>query len=113
MPTRRFELAQLLVSGCAVVFGLIELAQAQPGYVPPPTPLPPPVLNPSNPGTVPQPSYRPITPTTPSTVPSVDVTPPAARSEQSSEMRTPKPQVNDLPFAASGTEIEKVWPFFL
>ena len=88
MPTRRFELAQLLVSGCAVVFGLIELAQAQPGYVPPPTPLPPPVLNPSNPGTVPQPSYRPITPTTPSTVPSVDATPPAARSEQSSEMRT-------------------------
>ena len=41
MPTRRLEripLAQLLVSGCAVVFGLIELAQAQPGYVPPPTP---------------------------------------------------------------------------
>src|SRR5215468_10737352 len=91
MPTRRVERivrAQLL---CAVVFtacGLIEHAQAQPGYVPPPTPLPPPVLNPSNPGTVPQPSYRPITPTTPSTVPSVDVTPPAARSEQSSEMRT-------------------------
>jgi len=88
MPTRRFELAQLLVSGCAVVFGLIELAQAQPGYVPRPTPLPPPVLNPSNPGTVPQPSYRPITPTTPSTVPSVDVTPPAVPSEQPSEMRT-------------------------
>jgi hypothetical protein len=58
MPTRRFEritLAQLLLSGCAIVFGacvLIEHAQAQ--YVPPPTPLPPPVLNPSNPGTVPQ-----------------------------------------------------------
>src|SRR6516165_12279234 len=86
MPTRRF--AQLLVAGCAVVFGLIELAHAQQGYVPPPTPPPPPVLNPSNPGTVPQPSYKPITPSTPSTVPSVDVTPPAARSEQSSEMRT-------------------------
>jgi hypothetical protein len=59
MPTRRFKriaLAQLLLSGCAVMFGvcvLIEHAQAQPGYVPPPTPLPPPVLNPSNPGTVP------------------------------------------------------------
>ena len=79
MPTRRFELAQLLVSGCAVVFGLIELAQAQPGYVPPPTPLPPPVFNPSNPGTVPQPSYRPITPSTPSTVPSVEVTSPTVR----------------------------------
>src|SRR3974390_1118049 len=80
MPTRRFEriaLARILVGGCAVVFGLIELAQAQPGYVPPPTPLPPPVLNPSNPGTVPQPSYRPITPSTPSTVPTSEVTPPA------------------------------------
>ena len=36
MPTRRFEripLALLLVGGCAVVFGLIEHAQAQPGYV--------------------------------------------------------------------------------
>src|SRR5215472_5359434 len=75
---RRFEritLALLLVGGCAVVFGLIEHAQAQPGYVPPPTPLPPPVFNPSNPGTVPQPSYRPITPSTPSTVPSTEVMP--------------------------------------
>src|SRR5215472_14692330 len=76
---RRFEritLALLLVGGCAVVFGLIEHAQAQPGYVPPPTPLPPPVFNPSNPGTVPQPSYRPLTPSTPSTVPSDEVTSP-------------------------------------
>jgi len=70
--TRRFEriaLAQLLVGGCAVVFGLIEHAQAQPGYVPPPTPLPPSVFNPSSPYTVPQPSYRPITPATPSITP--------------------------------------------
>src|SRR5262249_26837284 len=67
----RIALAQLLVCGCAVMFGLIEHAQAQPGYVPPPTPLPPPVLNPSSPYTVPQPSYRPITPTTPSTTPSI------------------------------------------
>ena len=80
MPTRRLEripLALLLVGGCAVVFGLIEHAQAQPGYVPPPTPLPPPVFNPSSPHTVPQPSYRPITPRTPSTVPSVELTPAA------------------------------------
>jgi hypothetical protein len=75
MPASRFEqiaLAQLLLSGCAVVFGacvLIEHAQAQPGYVPPPTPLPPPVFNPSNPSTVPQPPYRPITPTAPSAAP--------------------------------------------
>jgi hypothetical protein len=89
MPTRRFEriaLAQLLVGGCAVMFcacNLIEHAQAQPGYVPPPTPLPPPVLNPSNPGTVPQPSYRPLspstTPSTPSIVPEGEVTPPTVR----------------------------------
>jgi hypothetical protein len=108
MPTRRSEritLALLLMVGC-VVFGdcgLIEHAQAQPGYVPPPTPLPPPVFNPSNPGTVPQPSYRPITPTTPSTTPSIpstvpssEVTPPAneepasttAQSEQEATTRT-------------------------
>jgi hypothetical protein len=82
MPARRFEreaLAQLLVAGCAVVFGvcvLFEHAQAQPGYVPPPTPLPPPVFNPSNPGTVPQPPYTPITPTTPSAAPGYVVTSP-------------------------------------
>src|SRR5262252_1476349 len=85
MPTRRFEriaLVQMLAGGCAVVFGvcvLIEHAQAQPGYVVRPTPLPPPVFNPSNPGTVPQPSYRPLspstTPSTPSIVPSDEVTP--------------------------------------
>ena len=86
MPTRRFKriaLAQLLLSGCAVMFGvcaLIEHAQAQPGYVPPPTPLPPPVLNPSNPGTVPQPSYRPITPTIPSTTPSTPSTVPSSEA---------------------------------
>src|SRR5262249_73533 len=35
MPTRKFEriaLMQILVAGCAVVFGLIELAQAQEEY---------------------------------------------------------------------------------
>jgi hypothetical protein len=89
MPTRRFKriaLAQLLLSGCAVMFGvcvLIEHAQAQPGYVPPPTPLPPPVLNPSNPGTVPQAPYTPITPSTPSTTPSTPSTVP------SGEVRSP------------------------
>jgi hypothetical protein len=96
MPTRRFErriaLAQILVGGCALAFSacvLIEHAQAQPGYVPPPTP-PPPVLNPSTPNTVPQPSYRPITPSTPSTtpstpsnVPSSEVTP-ASKEEPAS-----------------------------
>jgi hypothetical protein len=64
MPARRFQqIARVLP---LIVFGtcvLIEHARAQ--YVPPPTPLPPPVLNPSTPYTVPQPSYQPITPTTP------------------------------------------------
>jgi hypothetical protein len=109
MPTRRFKriaLAQLLLSGYAVTFGvcvLFEHAQAQPGYVPPPTPLPPPVLNPSNPGTVPQAPYTPITPSTPSTTPSTPSTVPSgevrspvreeapsttARSERTPETRT-------------------------
>jgi hypothetical protein len=104
MPTRRFEriALALLMIGC-VVFGdcvLIQHAQAQ--YVPPPTPPPPPVLNPSNPGTVPQPSYRPITPSTPSTtpstpsnVPSSEVTPPskeepASTTAQSEQEATPR-----------------------
>ena len=46
MPTRRFEqiaLAQLLGAFVFSACVLIDHAQAQPGYVPPPTPLPPPV----------------------------------------------------------------------
>jgi hypothetical protein len=102
VPTRRFEriaLAQL----CAVMFGvcvLIEHAKAQPGYVPPPTPLPPPILNPSNPGTVPQPSYRPITPSTPSisptapsTVPSVEATHPANEQHPRTTAQSERPSV--------------------
>jgi hypothetical protein len=86
LPVTRFRqiaLAQILLSGCAVMFGacvLIEHAQAQPGYVPPPTPLPPPVFNPSNPGTVPQPPYTPITPTTPGTTPSTPSTVPTGEA---------------------------------
>jgi hypothetical protein len=63
MLTRRFEriaLAQLLMGGCAVVFGLIEHAQAQPVNIPhaPATPT----FNPSSPSTVTQPAYRPSSP---------------------------------------------------
>ena len=106
MPTRRFEqiaLAQLLgaVAFCACV--LIEYAHAQPGYVPPPTPPPPPVLNPSTPNTVPQPSYRPITPSTPSitpstpsTVPSVEVTPPAIKEHPSATAQSEQPSVHSV-----------------
>jgi hypothetical protein len=95
MPTRRFKriaLAQLLLSGCAIMFGvcvLIEHPQAQPGYVPPPTPPPPPVLNPSRPYTVPQPSYQPITPTTPSTTPSTPSTVPSGEVTSPASEETP------------------------
>ena len=98
MPARRFEriAPELMLGGCAVMFGACVFAQAQPGYVPPPTPLPPPVLNPSNPGTVPQAPYTPITPSTPSTVPSGEFRSPVreeapsttARSEGTSVART-------------------------
>ena len=85
MPMRRFKriaLAQLLGVGCAVVFGaclLIEHAQAQ--FVPPaPPPAPPPpapVFNPSPSNTtVPQPNYKPISPSTPSAVPEDEATSP-------------------------------------
>ena len=105
MPTRRFErivLTQLLVGGC-VAFGacvMIEHVQAQPGYVVRPTPLPPPVFNPSNPGTVPQPSYRPLTPSTPSTtpstpstIPSTEVTRPANEEHPSTTAQSEQPSV--------------------
>jgi hypothetical protein len=75
MPRRIFKriVAQLFVGACAVVFGagvLIVPGQAQ-FAVPPP---PPPVFNPSPPNTtVPQPSYTPLSPSTPSTVPESSV----------------------------------------
>ena len=85
MPMRRFKRitpAQLLMGGCVVVFGLIEHAQAQPVNIP--HAPPPPVVNPSSPNTVPQPSYTSPTPSTRSTttstrsiVPSGEVTSPA------------------------------------
>ena len=90
MPTRRFKriaLAQLLFGACI----FIEHAQAQPGYVPPPTPLPPPVFNPSNPSTLPQPPYRPITPTTPSTVPGNVVTSPVSEHLPRTAVRSHRP----------------------
>ena len=91
MFTRRFEriaLAQLLAGGCAVVFGacvLIQHAQAQQQVVPPPPPPapppPPPVFNPSPSNTtVPQPSYKSISPTTPSAAPQNEVTSPLNES---------------------------------
>ena len=78
MPTRRFErVALFFLGGCTIVFAatvMLEHAQAQ--YIPPPTPLPPPVFNPSSPYTVPQPTYRPIAPSTPRAAPDYVVTSP-------------------------------------
>lgn len=102
MPATRFEriaLALFFVVG-SVVFGdcgLIDRAQAQPGYVPPPTPLPPPVLNPSNPNTVQQPSYTPLTPSAPSTAPSAPSTIPSIPSTR----REVTPPANEEPKSTS------------
>src|SRR5579871_3010317 len=59
-------LALFLASGYLIVARSVGLEQAQAQYIPPPTPLPPPVFNPSNPNTVAQPPYQPIAPSTPS-----------------------------------------------
>ncbi len=96
MPMGRFDritLVPLLPAGCAILFGawvLIEPALAQ--YVPPPTPLPPPVFNPSSPYTVPQPSYTPIAPSPSNATPGYVVTSPVnastARGAARSHRRT-------------------------
>jgi len=84
-------LAQLFIGGCAVVFSAcLPIQQAQGQFVPPPVPPPPPpVFNPSPPNTtVPQPSYTPLSPSTPTTVPESSgpestVPGPEVRSERS------------------------------
>src|SRR6516225_6404156 len=65
--------------------GLIEHSQAQPVNIP--HAPPPPVVNPSSPNTV-QPSYTPSTPSTRSTVPGADVTPPAKEEPSSTTTRS-------------------------
>jgi hypothetical protein len=81
MPMRRFAriaLAQSLVGGLAVVIvACVLITHAQAQFVNPPPPPPPPVFNPSSPNTVPQPSYTPLTPLTPSTSPSTPSTVPS------------------------------------
>ena len=71
----------LVVGWATLIAGVLNVAQAQQQFVPPPPPPapppPPPVFNPSPSNTtVPQPSYKPISPTTPSAVPENEVTPP-------------------------------------
>jgi hypothetical protein len=90
----RAALTRFLLRTCAVAFGagvLIEDAQAQPGYVPAPTPLPPPVLNPSNPYTVPQAPYRSIAPATSS--PATSTTVPGYRVTLPADERLARPAV--------------------
>ena len=85
---KRMALAQLLVGGCAAVFGacvLIEHAQAQ--FAVPPSP--PPVFNPSPPNTtVPQPSYKSISPTIPSAGPGSEATSPVNEEPPSTTARS-------------------------
>jgi hypothetical protein len=61
----RIALAKFIVVGCAAFFGAYGCAYAQ--YFEP-APPPPPVFNPSYPYTVPQPSYKPLSPSIPSTL---------------------------------------------
>ena len=85
MPARKFRklgLALLLLGGGYAVMlgdcGLMEHAEAQQQSAPPaPPPTQAPVVNPSNPGTVPQPSYKPLTPSRPSTTTSTPSTGPS------------------------------------
>jgi hypothetical protein len=101
MPKSKFgrtRVVRLLMGATAIAFGvLIEHAHAQ--FVNPPPPPPPPVFNPSTPNIVPQPSYRPISPTTPispatpSTVPEYQVAPTTTRAQRrASVVETPAVQ---------------------
>jgi hypothetical protein len=81
MAKRRFEriaVTLLLLGGSMLGDGLIEQAQAQapsvPAAPPPTTPTQSPTVNPSNPSSVQQPSYRPLSPSTPSTTTSTPST---------------------------------------
>lgn len=90
MSGRRFDrpaLAPVLASGCAIVFAAC-LGRAQAQYVPPPTPLPPPIFNPSTPYTVTQPPYTPITRSAPSVAPGYVVGAPASERLPRAAART-------------------------
>ena len=61
----RIALAKFIAVGCAAFFGACGYSYAQ--YFEP-APPPPPVFNPSYPYTVPQPTYKPLSPAIPSTL---------------------------------------------
>jgi hypothetical protein len=72
----------------------VLIAHAQAPFVNSPPPPPPPVFNPSTPNTVPQPSYRPISPARPSAIP--DIMPdypvtPAARTYRRTSVAQTRP----------------------
>ena len=90
---RRIFSRCLVVGYATLIAGVLNLAQAQQQFVPPPPPPapppPPPVFNPSPSNTtVPQPSYKPISPTTPSAVPESSVTSPVNERLPHSAART-------------------------
>jgi hypothetical protein len=105
MPIRRFEriaLPQFLVGGLAVVFvACVLIKHAQEQFVNPPSPLPPPVFNPSSPNTVPQPRYTPLSPATPRVVPGYRVTSPVngrqPHAATRSHRRTPVAKTRSIP----------------
>ena len=93
----RMVFSRCLVAGWAILIaGALNLAQAQ--YAPPPPPPvpppPPPVFNPSPSNTtVPQPSYKSISPTTPSGVPGDEITSPVNEEHPSTTARSERTSV--------------------
>ncbi len=127
MPGNIFKpivVAQLLISGCAIVFGACiphEVAQAQqsaptssaPAPGPAPTmPTRSPTLNPSNPTTAQQPSYRSLLPSTPITTPSTPGTSSTApssarRAASSADTATPANDEGAATTVHSGRRVSK------
>ncbi len=104
MSGRRVDRPALvpMASGCAIVFAAC-VGHAQPQYVPPPTPLPPPIFNPSTPYTVTQPPYTPITRSTPSVAPGYVVDVPASE-------RLPRPAARSRRRATAAESAAPVRP---
>ena len=68
-------------------------------------PPPPPVFNPSSPNTVPQPSYKPLTPSTPSTSPSTPSTVPSGEVTSPANEEPPRTTARSHRRASVATEV--------
>jgi hypothetical protein len=108
MAKGRFEriaVTLLLLGGPMLGGGLIEHAQAQapsvPAAPPPTTPTQSPTVNPSNPSSAQQPSYRPLSPSTPSTTTSTPSkatsTPSTAPTNESTNPPNERPASTNAP----------------